>query len=111
MAAKNMAEKVVLAYSGGLDSHVLLHAIIALREGMRDELGGREVMAVHVNHGLSVNAQQWAEHCAKQCEKLGVTFKQVEIDAKHFRDINVIFYNQNTPLSHSRPFLSYGLTV
>ena len=71
-------KRFVIAYSGGLDSHVLLHAIIA----MRAELGERELLAVHVNHGLSANAQQWTTHCAKQCKQLGITLEQFDIDAR-----------------------------
>lgn len=71
-------KRFVIAYSGGLDSHVLLHTIAALRT----ELGGCELLAVHVNHGLSANAQQWAAHCAKQCEQLGITLKQFDFDAR-----------------------------
>ena len=71
-------KRFVIAYSGGLDSHVLLHAITA----MRAELDGRELLAVHVNHGLSANAQQWSAHCASQCERLGITLKQFDIDAR-----------------------------
>lgn len=71
-------KRFVIAYSGGLDSHVLLHRLA----GMRAELGGRELLAVHVNHGLSSNAQQWSAHCATQCEQLGITLKQFDIDAR-----------------------------
>ena len=71
-------KRFVIAYSGGLDSHVLLHSLA----GMRAELGGRELLAVHVNHGLSANAQQWSAHCEKQCEQLGITLKQFDIDAR-----------------------------
>lgn len=71
-------KRFVIAYSGGLDSHVLLHTIAA----MRAELDGRELLAVHVNHGLSANAQGWSAHCTSQCERLGITLKQFDIDAR-----------------------------
>jgi tRNA(Ile)-lysidine synthase len=71
-------KRFIVAYSGGLDSHVLLHAVAALREA----LNGREVVALHVNHGLSANAAEWSAHCATQCEKLGVPFTNINVDAK-----------------------------
>lgn len=71
-------KRFVVAYSGGLDSHVLLHAVAALRE----ELNGREVVALHVNHGLSANAAEWSVHCVTQCKKLGVPFTNINVDAK-----------------------------
>lgn len=71
-------KRFIVAYSGGLDSHVLLHAVAALRE----VLHGREVLALHVNHGLSANAAEWSAHCAIQCEKLGIPFTNINVDAK-----------------------------
>lgn len=71
-------KRFIVAYSGGLDSHVLLHMISVLRA----DLDQRAIMAVHVNHGLSDNAQQWVAHCQAQCEKLGVPLQQFEIDAR-----------------------------
>jgi tRNA(Ile)-lysidine synthase len=71
-------KRFIVAYSGGLDSHVLLHLISALRA----DLDQRSVMAVHVNHGLSENAPQWEAHCQARCAKLGVPLSQFEIDAR-----------------------------
>ena len=77
LSAFSQIKRFVVAYSGGLDSHALLHAVAALREA----LDGREVLALHVNHGLSVNAAEWSAHCAIQCEKLGVPFTNINVDA------------------------------
>ena len=56
-----------LAYSGGSDSHVLLHAMAALRDRYTASLE-----AVHVDHGLHPRSRAWGEHCAKVCQELGV---------------------------------------
>jgi tRNA(Ile)-lysidine synthase len=56
-----------IAYSGGLDSHVLLHAAAALRGRLRLDL-----CAVHVHHGLHPDADAWARHCAHVCGGLDV---------------------------------------
>lgn len=59
--------RLVVGYSGGLDSTVLLHVLAALR--------GRHAMrlsAVHVHHGLSLRADAWAAHCQSVCEALAV---------------------------------------
>lgn len=63
-----------IAYSGGLDSHVLLHVFASMRAKMPLRL-----CAVHVNHGLSPHARQWSEHCAKVCAELAVDLKQVNL--------------------------------
>lgn len=69
--------RYVVAYSGGLDSHVLLHMLVSDREQLFDT----ELIAIYVNHGLSSNAEQWADHCAQQCQALGVSFRQYKVDA------------------------------
>lgn len=65
-----------LAYSGGLDSTVLLHAIARLRS----QFTARPV-AVHIHHGLSPNADAWAEHCRRQAQLLDVEFHCLSVDA------------------------------
>ena len=54
--------RLVLGLSGGLDSVVLLHALLALRDQHPFEL-----RAVHVHHGLSPHADEWADFCAQLC--------------------------------------------
>ncbi len=65
----------LIAYSGGRDSTVLLHAAASLREGLR---------AVHVDHGLSPHSGEWMEQCRAQCEALGVEFigRRVEVNGE-----------------------------
>ena len=52
-----------VAYSGGLDSSVLLHILARLQLPVR---------AIHVHHGLSANADAWQEHCVSTAESLGI---------------------------------------
>lgn len=54
--------RLALALSGGLDSVVLLHALLALRDAHPFEL-----QAVHVHHGLSPHADDWAGFCGQVC--------------------------------------------
>jgi len=61
--------KIAIAYSGGLDSSVLLRLAHAWARQHRAALH-----AFHVHHGLSPNADAWQEHCAQQCAALDVTF-------------------------------------
>lgn len=66
-----------IGYSGGLDSHVLLHLCAELRKHYP-----LQFKAIHVHHGLSANAHDWAAHCAKVCADLQIEFIQEAIDAK-----------------------------
>ena len=65
----------MVGFSGGLDSTVLLHAVHALAKGMELELS-----ALHVNHGLSANADSWAASCAHFCRELGLLLTVRRID-------------------------------
>lgn len=71
--------KVLVAYSGGVDSSVLLHLMTALRQ--RHHI---EVRAAYVNHGLNPLADSWAEHCHQQCQQWRVPFTRlaVTVDAQ-----------------------------
>ena len=54
---------IVVALSGGVDSVVLLHALLAT---------GVAVRAFHVNHALSPHAATWQKFCENLCAELGV---------------------------------------
>ncbi|HBY87299.1 MAG TPA: tRNA(Ile)-lysidine synthetase, partial [Colwellia sp.] len=45
--------ELIIAYSGGIDSQVLLHALVQLKQ---KKLISNEITVCHVNHGLSDNA-------------------------------------------------------
>lgn len=65
-----------LAYSGGLDSHVLLH-LFATHSICRQHY---QVHAIHVNHGLHENAETWQRHCQQICEQLQIPFYSHKLD-------------------------------
>ncbi|MFL6601012.1 MAG: tRNA lysidine(34) synthetase TilS [Steroidobacteraceae bacterium] len=58
--------RVVVAFSGGVDSTAVLAALAA------DRPRGLRMRAVHVNHGLHPNAAKWSEHCRAVADGLGV---------------------------------------
>jgi len=59
-----LPRRMGVAYSGGRDSTALLHATLA---GAHPD--DAPVLALHVHHGLSPNADTWLEHCAEQCKR------------------------------------------
>lgn len=68
-------DRLCVAYSGGLDSTVLLHSLAALRgQGLFDGLA-----ACHVHHGLSSSADTWALHCREVCDTLNVAYAERRI--------------------------------
>lgn len=68
--------KVLVAFSGGLDSTVLLHQLVMLRDDVRPALALR---AVHVHHGISPLAESWAEHCRQLCAQWQVPFTVCQV--------------------------------
>ncbi|MFM5250590.1 tRNA lysidine(34) synthetase TilS [Aeromonas hydrophila] len=58
---------LLVAFSGGLDSTVLL--VLAARFARAHGLALR---ALHVHHGLSPNADEWVAHCETVCQQLAV---------------------------------------
>ncbi len=65
----------VVAYSGGVDSHVLLHLLATAKLG-------RAVAAIYVDHGLHPASGRWGDHCATVCKSLGVVFQGLQVDAR-----------------------------
>jgi len=63
------SEHVYLAYSGGLDSTVLLHALCETLPD-RDRL-----TALHINHNLQSDSSLWEQKCESQCRSWGVNLK------------------------------------
>lgn len=59
--------RVLVGYSGGGDSQVLLAALAELRGNLSVPLA-----AVHVCHGLHVEAADWVAHCQQTCRSLDV---------------------------------------
>jgi tRNA(Ile)-lysidine synthase len=57
-----------VGYSGGLDSHVLLDLMAKLRIRHAEY----QVSAIHVHHGLSKYADEWAVHCEAVCHSLQI---------------------------------------
>lgn len=69
--------RLLLAFSGGLDSTVLLHLLATLRDaGPRPDRDAArwQLRAVYVNHHLQPDADRWAQRCRAQCRALGVPF-------------------------------------
>lgn len=66
--------KIWIAYSGGLDSTVLLHTSVQV-------FGSLRIRALHVNHQLSSSSDRWVEHCLRTAEQWNVdlTVDRVEV--------------------------------
>ncbi|MEO6226689.1 MAG: tRNA lysidine(34) synthetase TilS [Thermomonas sp.] len=61
---RNEGRGLLVGYSGGLDSTVLLHTLAAIQP--------TRIRALHVHHGLHADADAWAAHCQRSCDALGI---------------------------------------
>ncbi|KJN26006.1 tRNA lysidine(34) synthetase TilS [Enterobacter sichuanensis] len=55
--------QLLVGFSGGLDSTVLLHRL----KCWRDQEPDVELRAMHIHHGLSPHAEAWVAHCEALC--------------------------------------------
>ncbi|MAZ44709.1 MAG: tRNA lysidine(34) synthetase TilS [Legionellales bacterium] len=58
-------ETIWVAFSGGVDSTVLLHALTQCHPK-------HKIKAIHVNHHLNAKSDDWAKHCLNFSKGLGV---------------------------------------
>ncbi len=71
-------QQILVAYSGGLDSHVLLHSLATLRA----QYPHLKIRALHINHGLNPKAHSWGLHCLAICKSLDVECRIITVDVK-----------------------------
>ncbi|MBC8026588.1 MAG: tRNA lysidine(34) synthetase TilS, partial [Steroidobacteraceae bacterium] len=60
--------RVLVAFSGGIDSTVLAHALVRQRRNFAS------LRIAHVDHGLQVRSGEWSRHCARQARAWRVPF-------------------------------------
>lgn len=73
--------QILIGLSGGMDSVVLLHLL--------HELSFRydwQLSALHVHHGISPNADAWADFCAELCARHAVSLHVERVDIALLRD-------------------------
>ncbi len=62
----------LIAYSGGLDSHVLLH--------LMSRIPDIAVRAVHIDHGLQDVSPWWSRHCRDVCGEFGIPLERISLN-------------------------------
>lgn len=62
------AEQLLVGFSGGLDSTVLLSLL-------SEVVAPERITGLHIHHGLSMNADRWQQQAAEVCRSLGVCFE------------------------------------
>jgi len=70
------SKRLWVAFSGGIDSHVLLDLMVLSFKNCP----GYEVGALHIHHGISPKADLWVEHCEQVCSELQVPLNVLWVD-------------------------------
>lgn len=65
----------LVAFSGGMDSAVLLHALATSRTK-----NAPTVIAVHVDHGMHKDSRMWADHCQQFAATLDVEYVGLQVE-------------------------------
>ena len=73
-AAAGTPARYVVAFSGGLDSTVLAHALAMSRD--RHET---PILAVYVDHGLQRDSSEWSGHCRAFAARHDLEFEALSV--------------------------------
>lgn len=77
LASANGPVRFVVAFSGGLDSSVLLHAINIVQTQI-----AVPVLAVHIQHDLHADAAAWEAHCRSTATAMAIDYESVRIEVE-----------------------------
>ena len=66
--------RYVVAFSGGLDSTVLAHALAKISDV--------PVLAIHIDHALQTDSADWSKHCAQIAAELEIEFRSLLVEVQ-----------------------------
>ena len=69
LVQRHVGVRVLVAFSGGVDSTVLLHAL-------SQQLPPHRLLALHVDHSIQAGSGGWAMHCVKVCHQWGIPIRK-----------------------------------
>ncbi len=82
----NINRHLLVALSGGLDSIMLLHLLVKVSA---EQAFPFKVYAMHVHHGLSNNADYWADFCTEQCKLLNVPLQIARVNIEKISHLGI----------------------
>jgi tRNA(Ile)-lysidine synthase len=77
-------KKVWLAYSGGIDSHVLLHILATTSHPDLNFAA-----TVHVDHGLQTESKNWSQYCADICKDLNIDYHALQVQVNDIETLGM----------------------
>jgi len=79
-AVAGKPKRYVIAFSGGLDSTVLAHALANLKH--HDDYADISVLAVHIDHGLQAESADWAVKCRDAANEFEIDFRSLVVNVQ-----------------------------
>ena len=73
-------QRYVIAFSGGLDSTVLAHALANLKH--HDDCVDIPVLAVHIDHGLQAESSDWDAKCRDTAAEFEIDFRSLVVNVQ-----------------------------
>jgi tRNA(Ile)-lysidine synthase len=73
-------QRYVIAFSGGLDSTVLAHALANLKHD--DDYADIPVLAVHIDHGLQEESADWRVKCRDTAAEFEIEFRSLVVNVQ-----------------------------
>ncbi|QCI26268.1 tRNA lysidine(34) synthetase TilS [Buchnera aphidicola] len=73
----NKNQSILLSYSGGLDSTVLLYQLVQWKK----KYPNLKLRAIHIDHQINIKSYHWSKHCQKICKIINIPLiiKQITI--------------------------------
>jgi len=78
------SKQIWVAYSGGVDSHVLLH-LLATAEHMPLV----SLHAIHIDHGLHADSSSWTQHCKIVVADLGIDLSSIKVQVANIEKMGL----------------------
>ena len=72
-----LPNKFCIAFSGGMDSTVLLHVM----KNIIDEKS--QIRAIHINHNIVDNSKVWTRTCKSICKNFGIDIEIISLEVTH----------------------------
>lgn len=80
---KNQYKLFLIAYSGGMDSTVLLDYLCKIKKNHPQI----SIRAIHINHNIQIDSKKWQTHCVSVCKEYNIPLIIEKIDINITKNI------------------------